>query len=217
MRVVLAEDLPLLRDGLIRLFEANGILVVEAVDERAWLARSLQENRPDLALADVRLAPGYSDEGLRTILDARRDGRVQPALLVAQHVELQHARQLLADRSAGVGYLSKDRLFDVDRLLEIMRQVSAGGVVMDPEIVAQLLALRSAPDDPLTTLLPRERELLTLLAEGRTTPAIATELFTSDDSIAKQIDIVFTKLGLLQPDDDQRRTMALLDYLDVVD
>ena len=213
MRVVLAEDLALLRDGLIRLLEANDFEVVEAVDNGPSLLRALTTQKPDVAVVDVRLPPTFTDEGLTAAIEARRQLPGLPVLVLSQYVEQLYARELLADRSGGVGYLLKDRVFNVEQFVDAVRQVAAGGTAMDPEVVAQLLTRRSAFDDPLTTLTPREREVLGLMAEGRSNAAIAARLFVTEKAVSKHTNSIFTRLGLPQSEDDNRRVLAVLAYL----
>jgi DNA-binding NarL/FixJ family response regulator len=213
VRVVLAEDLALLRDGLIRLLEANDFHVVEAVDNGPSLLRALTTHRPDVAVVDVRLPPSFTDEGLKAAIEARRQVRGLPVLVLSQYVEQLYARELLADRSGGVGYLLKERVFNVEQFLDAVRQVAAGGTAMDPEVVAQLLTRRSALDEPLATLTPREREVLALMAEGRSNAAIAARLFVTEKAVSKHTNSIFTRLGLPQSEDDNRRVLAVLAYL----
>jgi DNA-binding NarL/FixJ family response regulator len=213
VRVVLAEDLALLRDGLIRLLEANDFEVVEAVDNGPSLLRALTTHKPDVAVVDVRLPPTFTDEGLRAAIEARRQVPGLPVLVLSQYVEQLYARELLADRSGGVGYLLKDRVFNVEQFVDAVRQVAAGGTAMDPEVVAQLLSRRSAFDDPLTTLTPREREVLGLMAEGRSNAAIAARMFVTEKAVSKHTNSIFVRLGLPQSEDDNRRVLAVLAYL----
>jgi DNA-binding NarL/FixJ family response regulator len=213
MRVVLAEDLALLRDGLIRLLEANDFKVVEAVDNGPSLLRALTTHRPDVAVVDVRLPPTFTDEGLKAAIEARRQVPGLPVLVLSQYVEQLYARELLADRSGGVGYLLKDRVFNVDQFVEAVRTVAAGGTAMDPDVVAQLLTRRSAMDEPLGTLTPREREVLSLMAEGRSNAAIAAKMFVTEKAVSKHSNSIFTRLGLQQSEDDNRRVLAVLAYL----
>ncbi|MCW2496176.1 response regulator transcription factor, partial [Jatrophihabitans sp.] len=194
MRVVLAEDLALLRDGLIRLLEANGCEVVEAVDNGPSLLRALTTHRPDIAVVDVRLPPTFTDEGLRAAIAARAERPGLPVLVLSQYVEQLYARELLADRSGGVGYLLKDRVFNVGQFIDAVRQVAAGGTALDPEVVAQLLSRRSAADDPLATLTPREREVLGLMAEGRSNAAIAARMFVTEKAVSKHTNSIFGRL-----------------------
>ena len=213
MRVVLAEDLALLRDGLIRLLEANDCEVVEAVDNGPSLVRALVAHRPDVAVVDVRMPPTFTDEGLRAVLEARKQVPGLPVLVLSQYVEQLYARELLADRSGGVGYLLKDRVFNVRSFIDAVRTVAAGGTAMDPEVVAQLLRRRSAADDPLSTLTPREREVLELMAEGRSNAAIAARMFVTEKAVSKHTNSIFTRLGLPPSEDDNRRVLAVLAYL----
>ncbi|MDT4926783.1 MAG: hypothetical protein QOG01_4496 [Pseudonocardiales bacterium] len=213
MRVVLAEDLALLRDGLIRLLEAHECEVVEAVDNGPSLLRALTTHKPDIAVVDVRLPPTFTDEGLRAAIAARAEIPGLPVLVLSQYVEQLYARELLADRSGGVGYLLKDRVFNVDQFIDAVRQVAGGGTAMDPEVVAQLLTRRSARDDPLTTLTPREREVLGLMAEGRSNAAIAARMFVTEKAVSKHTNSIFGRLGLPQSEDDNRRVLAVLAYL----
>jgi DNA-binding NarL/FixJ family response regulator len=213
VRVVLAEDLALLRDGLIRLLEANDFEVVEAVDNGPSLLRALTTHKPDVAVVDVRLPPSFTDEGLRAAVEARRQLPGLPVLVLSQYVEQLYARELLADRSGGVGYLLKDRVFNVEQFVDAVRQVAGGGTAMDPEVVAQLLTRRSAVDEPLTTLTPREREVLSLMAEGRSNAAIAARMFVTEKAVSKHTNSIFLRLGLEQSEDDNRRVLAVLTYL----
>ncbi|HEY7046305.1 MAG TPA: response regulator transcription factor [Jatrophihabitantaceae bacterium] len=212
MRVVLAEDLALLRDGLIRLLEANDFEVVEAVDNGPSLLRALTTHRPDVAVVDVRLPPTFTDEGLRAVIDARAQIPGLPVLVLSQYVEQLYARELLADRTGGVGYLLKDRVFNVGQFVDAVRQVAAGGTAMDPEVISQLLTKR-ADDEPVRALTPREREVLSLMAEGRSNAAIAGRLFITEKAVSKHTNSIFMRLGLPQSEDDNRRVLAVLAYL----
>jgi DNA-binding NarL/FixJ family response regulator len=212
VRVVIAEDLALLRDGLTRLLTAFDCEVVAAVDNGPALLPALLEYRPDVAVVDVRLPPTFKDEGLQAAIAARAQIPGLPVLVLSQHVEQLYARELLADRSGGVGYLLKDRVSDVRQFVDAVRRVAAGGMVMDPEVVAQLLARRRA-DEPLGGLTPREREVLALMAEGRSNTAIGHRLFITEKAVSKHINSILTKLDLPPSDDDNRRVMAVLAYL----
>jgi DNA-binding NarL/FixJ family response regulator len=212
VRVVLAEDLALLRDGLIRLLEAHDCQVVEAVDNGPSLLRALTTHRPDIAVVDVRLPPTFTDEGLRAALEARRQVPGLPVLVLSQYVEQLYARELLADRTGGVGYLLKDRVANVAQFLDAVRQVAAGGTAMDPEVITQLLSRRGG-DEPLATLTPREREVLSLMAEGRSNAAIAARMFVTEKAVSKHTNNIFSRLGLPQSEDDNRRVLAVLAYL----
>ena len=212
MRVILAEDLALLRDGLIRLLEANDFEVVEAVDNGPSLLRALTTHRPDVAVVDVRLPPTFTDEGLRAVVEARSQIPGLPVLVLSQYVEQLYARELLADRSGGVGYLLKDRVFNVAQFVDAVRQVANGGTAMDPEVIAQLLTKR-AGDEPLRGLTPREREVLELMAQGRSNAAIAARLYVTEKAVSKHTNSIFIRLGLPQSEDDNRRVLAVLAYL----
>jgi DNA-binding NarL/FixJ family response regulator len=210
VRAVIAEDHALLRDGLTRLLTAFGIEVVEAVDNGPALLPALTEHRPDVAVVDVRLPPTFTDEGLQAAIAARTAIPGLPILVLSQHVEPLYARELLTDSAGGVGYLLKDRVADVAQFVDAVRQVAGGGTVMDPEVVSQLLARR---EPPLAVLTPREREVLGQMAEGRSNAAIAGRLFVTEKAISKHINNIFTKLGLPPSDDDHRRVLAVLAYL----
>ncbi|GAA4145591.1 response regulator transcription factor [Actinomadura keratinilytica] len=214
MRVVIAEDLALLRDGLIRLLEAFGFTVVEAVDNGPSLVRALTTHRPDVAVVDVRLPPTFTDEGLKAALEARRQIPGLPVLVLSQHVEQLYARELLSDSTGGVGYLLKDRVSDVGQFVDAVRRVAEGGTALDPDVVAQLLTKR-AREEPLQALTPREREVLGLMAEGRSNAAIAARLFVTEKAISKHTNNIFAKLGLAPSEDDNRRVLAVLAYLGV--
>ena len=212
MRVVIAEDLFLLRDGLVRLLQAHGFEIAAAVGDGPGLLRALLEHRPDVAIVDVRLPPSFTDEGLRTALEARRQVPGLPVLVLSQYVEQLYARELLADRAGGVGYLLKDRVFSDEAFVEALRTVAGGGTVLDPEVISKLLG-RLARDEPVATLSAREREVLALMAEGRSNSAIAQRLFVSEKAVSKHSTSIFSKLGLAPSDDDNRRVLAVLAYL----
>jgi DNA-binding NarL/FixJ family response regulator len=211
VRVVIAEDLVLLRDGMVRMLTAYGFEVVAAVEDGATLADTLVSLRPDVAVVDVRLPPTFTDEGLRAAIAARRRVPGLPVLILSQYVEQVYARELLGDRAGGVGYLLKDRVGEVREFTEAVRRVAGGGTVMDPDVVAQLLGGgRSAQ---LRTLTPREREVLTVMAEGRSNAAIASRLVITEKAVSKHINGILTKLDLPPSDDDHRRVLAVLAYL----
>ncbi len=212
MRVVVAEDLFLLRDGLVRLLEAHGFEITEAVGNGPALLRALLTHRPDVAIVDVRLPPSFTDEGLQAALAARREVPGLPVLVLSQYVEQLYARELLADQAGGVGYLLKDRVFNDDQFVEALRAVAGGGTVMDPEVVSKLL-VRRARDEPVSRLSPREREVLALMAEGRSNSAIAQRLFVTEKAVSKHSTSIFAKLDLAASDDDNRRVLAVLAYL----
>ena len=209
MRVVLAEDLALLRDGLTRLLEAFDFEVVEAVDNGPALLPALIKHRPDVAVVDVRLPPTFTDEGLQAAIAARTEIPGLPVLVLSQHVEPLYARELLTDRNGGVGYLLKDRISNVAQFVDAVRRVADGGTAMDPEVVSQLLARR----EPLAVLTAREREVLGEMAEGRSNAAIAAKLFVTEKAVSKHINNIFTKLDMAPSDDDNRRVLAVLTYL----
>jgi DNA-binding NarL/FixJ family response regulator len=212
VRVVIAEDLFLLRDGLVRLLQAHDFEIAAAVGDGPGLLRALLEHRPDVAIVDVRLPPSFTDEGLRTALEARRQVPGLPVLVLSQYVEQLYARELLADQAGGVGYLLKDRVFSDEAFVEALRTVAGGGTVLDPEVISKLLG-RHARDEPVTTLSAREREVLALMAEGRSNSAIAQRLFVSEKAVSKHSTSIFIKLGLAPSDDDNRRVLAVLAYL----
>ncbi|QKV96593.1 response regulator transcription factor [Streptomyces sp. NA02950] len=212
MRVVLAEDLFLLRQGLIQLLEAYGFEVAAAVDNGQDLAAALTEHRPGVAIVDVRLPPTFTTEGLQAALQARRDNPGLPILVLSQHVEPMYARELLADGTGGIGYLLKDSVFDGDQFVDAIRRVAAGGTAMDPSVVAKLMGSHSR-DETLGTLTPRERTVLELMAEGCSNTAIAQRLFISEGAAAKHISNIFAKLMLPQDGDSNRRVLAVLAYL----
>ncbi|GLY64038.1 LuxR C-terminal-related transcriptional regulator [Amycolatopsis taiwanensis] len=212
MRVVLGEDLALLRDGLIRLLTANGFDVIEAVDNGPELLRAMVEHKPDVAVVDVRLPPTFTDEGLRAAIEARRQVPGLPVLVLSQYVEQLYARELVSDGNGAVGYLLKDRVSDVTRFVNAVRQVAEGGTAMDPEVVSQLLA-SNARNAPMRRLTPREREVLGLMAEGRSNAAIATKLFVTEKAVAKHTNNIFAKLDLQLSTSDNRRVLAVLAYL----
>ena len=212
MRVVVAEDLFLLRDGLVRLLDAHGFEITEAVGTGPALLQALLAHRPDVAVVDVRLPPSFTDEGLQAALAARRQVPGLPVLVLSQYVEQLYARELLADQAGGVGYLLKDRVFNDDQFVEALRAVAGGGTVMDPDVVSKLL-VRRARDEPVTRLSPREREVLALMAEGRSNSAIAQRLFVTEKAVSKHSTSIFAKLDLVPSDDDNRRVLAVLAYL----
>jgi DNA-binding NarL/FixJ family response regulator len=212
VRVVIAEDLALLRDGLIRLLTAYDFEVVEAVDNGPSLLRALTTHRPDVAVVDVRLPPTFTDEGLQAALQARAQLPGLPVLVLSQHVEQLYARELLSDSSGGVGYLLKDRVSNVGQFVDAVRRVADGGTALDPDVVSQLLA-RHAKQEPLQALTPREREVIGLMAEGRSNAAIASKLFVTEKAISKHTNNIFGKLGLPPSEDDNRRVLAVLAYL----
>jgi DNA-binding NarL/FixJ family response regulator len=212
VRVVIAEDLALLRDGLSRLLRDNGFDVVAAVRDGTALVRTVVGERPDLAIVDIRLPPDFRDEGLRAALEARRRAPETAILIVSQYIEHAYAKELLADGRGGVGYLLKDRIMDVDSFVDSARRVAEGGTALDPEVVAQLFS-RQRSNGPLERLTPRELEVLSLMAEGRSNAAIAQELVLTVGAVEKHIANILTKLRLPPSDTDHRRVLAVLAYL----
>lgn len=212
MRVVIAEDLALLRDGLTRLLEDNGCEVVAAVEDAEAFLEAVERERPDVCVVDVRLPPSFRDEGIRGALAAREKLDGLPVLVLSQYVERVFAKELLADGRGGVGYLLKDRVGDPAEFVEAVRRVAAGGTAMDPEVVAQLVAGRGPAR--LEELTPRERDVLSLMAEGRSNSGIARELVVTDGAVEKHVSSIFGKLGLPPSTDDHRRVLAVMAWLE---
>ena len=212
LRVVIAEDSVLLREGLVRLVEESGALVVATVGDGPSLVAAVVEHRPDVSVVDVRMPPTQRDEGLRAAIEARRRIPGSPVLVLSQYVERQYASELLADGAGGVGYLLKDRVGDVREFMEALRRVAAGGTALDPEVVAQLM-IRRRRDDRLSALTPREREVLGAMAEGRTNAGIAGALGITEGATEKHISNIFGKLDLPESQNDHRRVLAVLAYL----
>ncbi|HZP72004.1 MAG TPA: response regulator transcription factor [Gaiellaceae bacterium] len=210
MRVLIAEDLALLRDGLARLLRDNGFDVVDAVADADALVHAVRRERPDVAIVDIRLPPSFRDEGLRAALELRRTAPETAILVVSQYVEHEYATELLAEAGGGgVGYLLKDRIMDVGDFVDAVRRVGEGGTALDPEVVAQLFSRGSRLQD----LSPREREVLGLMAEGRSNAGIASALVLSTGAVEKHIASIFTKLRLPPSADDHRRVLAVLAYV----
>lgn len=210
MRVVVADDSVLLREGLVRVLREAEFDVVGAYGDGEELLAALPELRPDLAVLDVRMPPTFRDEGVRAAIEARQ---VQPGLgilLLSQYVEVAYASELLASGGAGVGYLLKDRVASLSELQDAVERIAGGGTVLDPEVVTHLVGRRS---DPLDSLTPREREVLTLMAEGRTNAAIAQSLFVGTGAVEKNVTSIFQKLGLEDSGNDHRRVLAVLTWL----
>lgn len=212
MRVVIAEDAVLLREGLIRLLTEHEAEVVAAVADGDSLVEAVVRERPDVSIVDVRMPPSFRDEGLRAAIEARRRVPDTPILVFSQYVEERYAAELLEGGTRGIGYLLKDRVADVRDFIHAVRQVAAGGTVLDPEVVSQLVT-RRRQDDRLSALTPREQEVLALMAEGRTNQAIADALFVSEGTVEKHIRGIFTKLQLEDAETMHRRVLAVLTYL----
>ncbi|MEV0588625.1 response regulator transcription factor [Nonomuraea sp. NPDC050310] len=212
MRVVLAEDVFLLREGLAHLLKAHDIETVAAVGTAEELLAAVDAHRPDLAVVDVRLPPAFTDEGVRAAIEARRRRPGFPVLVLSQYVEQIYARELLADGAGGVGYLLKDRVFDTGHFVSALRRVAGGGTAMDPEVIAKLLG-GTSPRHPVALLTPREREVLQLMAQGRSNSAVAAHLYVSEGTVGKHIAAIFAKLGIEPDDDTNRRVLAVLAYL----
>jgi DNA-binding NarL/FixJ family response regulator len=212
VRVVIAEDLALLRDGLTRLLRDNGFDVVAAVQDGDALVHAVMLERPDVAIIDIRLPPTFRDEGLRAALTLRERAPETAVLIVSQYVEQAYAAELLAGGEGGVGYLLKDRIMEVDDFVDAVRRVAGGGTALDPEVVRQLFARQKA-DGPLERLTPRETEVLGLMAEGRSNSAIASQLVLTIGAVEKHVANIFMKLRLPPSDTDHRRVLAVLAYL----
>ena len=213
MRVVIAEDSVLLREGLVRLLSDYEFEVVAAVGDADALLRVVAEDRPDICVCDVRMPPTHTDEGLRAALVIRRTWPAVTVLVLSQYVEEKYAADLLAGDTRGVGYLLKDRVADVEDFVAALRRVSAGGTALDPEVVSQLLA-RSRRRDPLAGLTPREQDVMRLMAEGRSNTGIAEAMVVSEGAVEKHVSNIFTKLALAPADTDHRRVLAVLKYLE---
>ncbi len=212
MRVVIADDSVLLRAGLARLLADATYEVVASVGDAPALLAAVDQHHPDVAIVDVRMPPGYSDEGLRAAVQLRRTHRDLGVLVLSQYVEEPAAQELLALGARGVGYLLKDRVADVREFIDAVTRVAHGGTALDPEVIAQVMARRRR-DDPLGPLTPREREVLALMAEGRSNTAIAERLQIGDGAVEKHISHIFSKLALEPDDSDHRRVLAVLAFL----
>ncbi len=211
MRVVVADDAVLLREGLVRLLSENGHEVVAVVGDGPSLVTAIVTHRPEVSIVDVRMPPSHTDEGLRASVQARQLVPGSPVLVLSQYVEVSYADDLLADRRGGVGYLLKDRVADIADFLDALHRVAGGGTVLDPEVVAQLVTRRGR--GPLDALTPREREVLALMAEGRSNTAIARTLVVTDGAVEKHVKNIFTKLDLPPDEEQHRRVLAVLTYL----
>jgi DNA-binding NarL/FixJ family response regulator len=213
IRVVIAEDSAILRDGLVQLLAERGFEITEAVNDPQALQESVERDQPDVAVVDIRMPPTFTDEGLRAAIELRRRHRSLGILLFSQYIETRYAAQLLADDATGIGYLLKDRVADVSDFVEALVRVASGGTALDPEVVTQLLGT-SRRSDSLSGLSAREREVLSLMAEGRSNAAIATTLVISEGAVEKHVANIFTKLDLPVSQADHRRVLAVLRFLD---
>ena len=213
MRIVIAEDSVLLQAGLVRLMADSGHEVDAAVGDAESLVDAVELHQPDLAVVDVRMPPAHSDDGLRAALRIRERWPDVAILVLSQYVEEQYATELIAGDTGGIGYLLKDRIADVTEFLDAVRRVGGGGTVLDPEVVAQILA-RSRRQDPIARLSPREREVLALMGEGRSNSAIAASLVVSDGAVEKHVSNIFAKLDLPPAGNDHRRVLAVLRWLE---
>jgi DNA-binding NarL/FixJ family response regulator len=213
MRVVVADDSTLLREGVVRLLEESGMDVVGQAGDAEELLRKVRAHKPDVAVVDVRMPPTHTDEGLRAAREIRAELPQIGVLVLSQYVEVAYARELLAESAEGLGYLLKDRVADIEALADAVRRVGGGGSVLDPEVVSQMLG-RSRGQDPLEQLTPREREVLGLMAEGRSNAAIAAELVVTDRAVEKHVTGIFSKLDLAASSEDHRRVLAVLRFLD---
>jgi DNA-binding NarL/FixJ family response regulator len=213
VRVVVADDSTLLREGVVRLLEEAGLEVVGQAGDGEELLRKVRAHKPDVAVVDVRMPPTHTDEGLRAAREIRAELPEVSVLVLSQYVEVAYARELLAESAEGLGYLLKDRVADVGALTDAVRRVGEGGSALDPEVVSQMLGRRRR-DDPLEELTPREREVLGLMAEGRSNAAIAAELVVSERAVEKHVTGIFGKLELETSGEDHRRVLAVLRFLD---
>ncbi len=213
MRIVIAEDSVLLRDGLIRMLTDHGHEVVGAIDDTVGLVQLVETESPDLAILDVRMPPTHTDEGIRAALELRQRRPELAILVLSQYVEENYASELLSGDLGGVAYVLKDRVTDVGQFLETVERIANGGTTIDPEVVSQLLA-RTRQQEPISDLSPREREVLGLMAEGRTNAAIAGQLVITQRAVEKHVKSIFQKLRLTPADTDHRRVLAVLRYLE---
>lgn len=212
MRVVIAEDLALLRDGLTRLLEAHGFEVVAAVGDPEALSEALARAEVDVAVVDVRMPPTYSNEGLVAALAARERRPGLPVVVLSQYVEQLYARELLSSGEGSIGYLLKDRVGNVPDFVETVRQVARGATVLDPKVVSAMVS-RLGTTGPMARLTPREREVLSLMAQGRSNAGVAAALVVTENAVSKHINSIFAKLDLPTASDDNRRVLAVLEYL----
>jgi DNA-binding NarL/FixJ family response regulator len=213
IRVVIAEDSAILRDGLVQLLVDRGFVVTEAVNDPDALRRSVQRDRPDVAIVDIRMPPTFTDEGLRAAIDLRQVHQGLGILLFSQYIETRYAAELLAGGAAGIGYLLKDRVADVSDFVDALVRVASGGTALDPEVITQLMAV-SRRGASISVLSTREREVLSLMAEGRSNGAIAGALVISDGTVEKHVANIFTKFDLPESQSDHRRVLAVLRFLE---
>ncbi len=213
IRIIIAEDSAILRDGLVQLLTDRGFAVIQAVSDAVSLQQAVADNPPDVAVIDIRMPPTFTDEGLRTAIELRRDHPGVGILVFSQYVETRYAAELLAGGAAGIGYLLKDRVADVTDFVEALVRVASGGTALDPEVVTQLMGA-SRRTATLAGLSGREREVLTLMAEGRTNSAIAAGLVISEGAVEKHVANIFSKLDLPATSTDHRRVLAVLRYLE---
>jgi DNA-binding NarL/FixJ family response regulator len=212
MRVVVADDSVLLREGVVRLLEENGFEVVGQAGDAEDLIRKVRAHKPDVAVVDIRMPPTNTDDGLRAALEIRAELPDTGVLVLSQYVEEGYALDLVSESAGGVGYLLKDRVADLDRFIDSVRRVADGGSALDPEVVSQLVG-RARRDDPLEELTPREREVLELMAEGRSNNAIAEKMTVTERAVEKHVTSIFGKLGLPPAPEDHRRVLAVLAFL----
>jgi DNA-binding NarL/FixJ family response regulator len=213
LRVAIAEDSAVLRDGLVQLLADRGFVITDAVSDPDALRASVERERPDVAVVDIRMPPTFTDEGLRAAIDLRHRHPGLGILLFSQYIETRYAAELLADGAAGIGYLLKDRVADVSDFVDALRRVASGGTALDPEVVTQLLGA-SRRTDSISVLSAREREVLSLMAEGRSNAAIASELVVSEGAVEKHVANIFTKFDLPVTQSDHRRVLAVLRFLE---
>src|SRR3984957_6206483 len=212
IRIVIAEDSAILRDGLVQLLLDRGFVITGAVSDPESLRRSVERERPDVAIVDIRMPPTFTDEGLRAAIDLRRQHDGLGILLFSQYIETRYAAELLAEDASGIGYLLKDRVADVRDFVEALVRVASGGTALDPEVVTQLLAA-SRRTDSISVLSAREKDVLSLMAEGRSNAAIATQLVISEGAVEKHVANIFMKLDLPVSQSDHRRVLAVLRFL----
>jgi DNA-binding NarL/FixJ family response regulator len=213
LRVAIAEDSAILRDGLVQLLVDRGFVITDAVADAAALRRAVERERPDVAVVDIRMPPSFTDEGLRMAIDLRRRYKGLAILMFSQYIETRYAEDLLGDDAAGIGYLLKDRVADVSQFVEALIRVASGGTALDPEVVTQLMGA-SRHRDSISLLTIREKEVLSLMAEGRTNTAIADSLCVSEGAVEKHVTSIFAKFNLPVSQSDHRRVLAVLRYLD---